>query len=207
MLYQYLKENYAQGEPIFTGDIDIPGMTEENLRYHLKKYTDSGIICRFEPGVYYFPKTDIFGERMVLSPDAVAVHKYILRREKRVGYYSGYTLANRMGLSTQVPFTQEICSNYAPALVRKITIKNRQYILRRPVAEVTEENVSVLQFLDCLRDIEKCAEMDMGKCGKILTEYARKNAITKKRLDKYITNYPTKIYKAIYETEVEYVSS
>lgn len=36
MLYEYLKENYIPGEPIFTGDIDIPGMTEENLRYHLK---------------------------------------------------------------------------------------------------------------------------------------------------------------------------
>ena len=111
MLYEYLKENYIPGEPIFTGDIDIPGMTEENLRYHLKKLTDSGIICRFEPGVYYFPKTDIFGEQMTLSADTVAVHKYIMRRGKRVGYYSGHTLANHMGLSTQVPFTQEINSN------------------------------------------------------------------------------------------------
>ena len=25
------KENYIPGEPIFTGDIDIPGMTEENI--------------------------------------------------------------------------------------------------------------------------------------------------------------------------------
>ena len=133
MLYQYLKENYIPGEPIFTGDIRIPGMTEENLRYHLKKLTDSGIICRFEPGVYYFPKVDIFGKRMSLSPDTVAVHKYILRRGRPVGYYSGYTLANRIGLSTQVPFIQEINSNFAPALVRKMTIKNRQYIIRRPV--------------------------------------------------------------------------
>ena len=50
MLYQYLKENYIPGEPIFTGDIDIPGMTEENLRYHLKKLTDSGSISL--TGVY-----------------------------------------------------------------------------------------------------------------------------------------------------------
>ena len=207
MLYEYLKENYIPGEPIFTGDIDIPGMTEENLRYHLKKLTDSGTICRFEPGVYYFPKTDIFGERMSLSPDTVAVHKYILRRGKRVGYYSGYTLANRMGLSTQVPLTQEISSNFAPALVRKMTIKNRQYIIRRPVVEVTKENAPVLQFLDCLKDIEKCTEMEPEKCGRILTEYARKNAITKKKIDRFIANYPIKIYKAIYETEVEYVSS
>ena len=38
------KENYIPGESIFTGDIDIPGMTEETLRYHLKKLTDSGSI-------------------------------------------------------------------------------------------------------------------------------------------------------------------
>ena len=111
-------------------------------------------------GSILFPKTDIFGERMSLSPDTVAVHKYIMRRGKRVGYYSGYTLANRMGLSTQVPFTQEISSNFSPALVRKITIKNRQYLIRRPVVEVTEENAPVLQFLDCLKDIEKCTELE-----------------------------------------------
>ena len=40
------------------------GLSEENLRYHLKRLTDDGILCRFEAGIYYFPKTDIFGERM-----------------------------------------------------------------------------------------------------------------------------------------------
>ena len=80
MLYEYLIKNYIPGEPIFTGDIQISGMTEENLRYHLKKYADSGTICRFEPGVYYFPKTGILGEKLSLSADTVAVHKYIMRR-------------------------------------------------------------------------------------------------------------------------------
>ncbi len=207
MLYEYLKENYEPGEPIFSGDIEIRGLSEENLRYHLKKLTDDGIISRFEAGVYYFPKMDILGERMNLSAETVATHKYIKRRGKRVGYYSGYTLANRMGLSTQVPFTVEITSNYAPAQVRELTIKNRKYIVRRPIVEVTEDNVTVLQFLDCLKDIEKCAEEEMDVCGRILSEYARHNAITKKRIDEFIANYPVKIYKAIYETGVEYVSA
>lgn len=207
MLYEYLKENYEPGEPIFSGDIEIPGLSEENLRYHLKKLTDDGIISRFEAGVYYFPKMDILGERMDLSAETVAIHKYIQRRGKRVGYYSGYTLANRMGLSTQVPFTIEITSNYAPAQVRELTIKNRKYIIRRPVAEVTEENVAVLQFLDCLKDIEKCAEEEMDVCGKILSKYAKQNNITKQKIDEFIEEYPVKIYKAIYETGVEYVSA
>ncbi|MGN0142678.1 MAG: DUF6088 family protein [Roseburia sp.] len=207
MLYEYLKEKYIPGEPIFTGDIDIPGLSEVNLRYYLKKLTDDGMICRFESGIYYFPKTDIFGEKMNLSADTVAIHKYIRRRGKRIGYYSGYTLANRMGLSTQVPFTEEITSNFAPAPVRELTIKNRKYIVRRPVVEVTEENVKVLEFLDCLKDIEKCAEEELEICGRILSNFAKENDITKKKIDKIIMNYPVKIYKAIYETGVEYVSA
>ena len=78
MLYEYLKENYIPGEPIFTGDIDIPGMTEENLRYHLKKLADSGTICRFEPEVYYFLKTDIFGEKLTRSAKPLVVHNLSL---------------------------------------------------------------------------------------------------------------------------------
>ena len=207
MVYEYLKENYKLGEPIFTGDITIPRLSEENLRYHLKKLTDDGILCRFEAGIYYFPKTDIFGEKMVLTADTVAIHKYVRRRGRRVGYYSGYTLANRMGLSTQVPLIEEITSNFAPASVRELTIKNRKYILRRPVVEVTDENVAVLQFLDCLKDLEKCAEEEPKVCGRILTGYAREHALTKTIVDKFLANYPQKIYKAIYETEVKYVSA
>lgn len=207
MLCEYLKENYSAGEPIFTSDIGIPGMTEENIRYHLKKLTDEGTICRFEPGIYYFPKSSMLGDRMSLSTDTVAFHKYILRRGKRVGYYSGYTLANRMGLSTQVPFIEEITSNFAPAPIREVMIKNRKYILRRPLTEITEENIDVLQFLDCLKDIDKCAEEELDICGVILTRYAREHGITRDEIDRFITKYPVKIYKAIYETGVKYVSA
>lgn len=207
MLFKYLKENYIPGEPIFSGDIDIPEMTDENIRYHLKKLTDDGILCRFEAGVYYFPKKDILGDNIKLSAETVVLHKYIKRKGKRIGYYSGYTLANHMGLSTQVPFVEEITSNYAPAVVREITVKNRRYIIRRPVVDVTEENVFTLQMLDCLKDIEKCAEEDLTICGKILTDYATQNAITKNKIDELINNYPMKIYKAIYDTGVKYVSA
>lgn len=207
MLFDYLVDNYEKGEPIFLSDINIEGMTEENIRYHLKKLTDDGVICRFESGVYYLPKTNIFGEKSILSAETVAMHKYVTRRGKRVGFYSGYTLANRLGLSTQVPFKEEITSNYAPAQVREISIRNRKYVIRRPAIEVTEENAYVLQLLDCLKDIDKSAEEDMKVCGKILTQYAKEHMITKEQVDQLLEYYPLKIYKAIYETGVEYVSA
>ena len=46
MLLDYLVKNYEKGEPIFLADISIEGMSEENIRYHLKKLTDAGVICR-----------------------------------------------------------------------------------------------------------------------------------------------------------------
>lgn len=207
MLLDYLISNYEKGEPIFLTDIVIEGMSEENIRYHLKKLTDDGEICRFEAGVYYIPKTDIFGGKAAISADTVALHKYVSRRGKRVGFYSGYTLANRLGISTQVPFKEEITSNYAPAQVREVTIQNRKYVIRRPAVEVTEENAYVLQLLDCLKDIDKSAEEDMDTCGRILTEYATEHKITKELVDRFLEYYPMKIYKAIYETGVKYVSA
>ena len=207
VIYEYLSNNYTEGEPIFLTDISIEGMSEENIRYHLKKLTDEGKISRYESGVYYLPQINIFGEKTVLSADTVALHKYVCRRGKRVGYYAGYTLANQMGLSTQVPFKQEIVSNYAPAQVREISIKDKKYIVRRSAIEVTDENAYVLQLLDCLKNIDKAAEEDMQVCGTILTKYAMLHQITKKQVDTFLEYYPTKIYKAIYETGVEYVSS
>ena len=154
-----------------------------------------------------FQKTNIFGEKIKLSPDTVVLYKYILKDGKRIGYYSGHTLANRLGLSTQVPFTQEIVSNNAPAPYREIKIGNRQFILRRPSTEITDKNVYTLQFLDCLKDIDKCAEESMLYCGEVLTNFAIKHQITKEMIDEVIEQYPIKIYKSIYETEVKYVSA
>ena len=207
MLLEYLKKTYDIGEPIFASDISIPQMSEENLRYHLKKLTDDGVLCRFEAGIYYFPKINMFGEEAALSAETVAMHKYVKRQGKRVGFFSGYTLANRLGLSTQVPYREEIISNYAPAIVREVTIKNKKYIIRRPIVEINDNNVALLQFLECLKDLDKCAEEDFDVCGKILTKFAKDHHITKTQIDQLIEKYPLKVYKAIYDTGVEYVSA
>lgn len=175
MFMDYIVQNYKDGEPIFLTDISIEGMSEENIRYHLKRLTDIGKIYRFEAGVYYLPKTNILGEKTTISAETVAINKYIVRRGKQVGFYSGYTFANRIGLSTQVP--------------------------------MVEENVYTLQFLDCLKDIDKSAEVDMNECGRILTQFAQSHSITKAQVDMLIGHYPMKIYKAIYETGVKYVSA
>ena len=59
-LYQYLTENYKENEPFFLSDIQIDGMTGNNIRQQLKKLTDAEKVKRFDKGIYYLPKKSIF---------------------------------------------------------------------------------------------------------------------------------------------------
>ena len=203
MLYGYLIENFKPYEPIFTADIDID-MVGNSLRPKLKELCDSGKLCRYEAGVYYLPGKMKLKGLTPISASVVARSKYINRRGKVQGYYSGYTFANQIGLSLQVPYVQEIVTNEASAKVREIDIKGQKFIIRKPKAEVTEENVYTLQFLDFLSDIDKYLDGSSENILDKLEKLIKDEKITKELIDTYISLYPTKVYKNLYETGVVY---
>ena len=120
--YEFLKSNYKPNCPIFAKEICFQEMSPSNIRYHLAQLEEKGYIEKAEPGIYYFPETDITGAKVRLSSDDIAYGKYIRQTGKCTGFYSGYTFANHIGLTTQVPYVKEICSNAAPAPVREVTI-------------------------------------------------------------------------------------
>lgn len=203
MLYGYLIKNYKPYEPIFTADIDID-MVGNSLRPKLKELCDSGKLCRYEAGVYYLPGKMKLKGLTPISASAVARSRYVNRRGKVRGYYSGYTFANQIGLSLQVPYVQEIVTNEASAKVREIDIKGQKFIIRKPKAEVTEENVYTLQFLDFLSDIDKYLDGSSENILDKLEKLIRDEKITKELIDTYISLYPMKVYKNLYETGVVY---
>lgn len=203
MLYGYLIENFKPYEPIFTADIDID-MVGNSLRPKLKELCDSGKLCRYEAGVYYLPGKMKLKGLTPISASVVARSRYVNRRGKVRGYYSGYTFANQIGLSLQVPYVQEIVTNEASAKVREIDIKGQKFIIRKPKAEVTEENVYTLQFLDFLSDIDKYLDGSSENILDKLEKLIKDEKITKELIDTYISLYPTKVYKNLYETGVVY---
>jgi len=203
MLYGYLIDNFKPYEPIFTADIEID-MVGNSLRPKLKELCDSGKLCRYEAGVYYLPGKMKLKGLTPISASAVARSRYVNRRGKVRGYYSGYTFANQIGLSLQVPYVQEIVTNEASAKVREIDIKGQKFIIRKPKAEVTEENVYTLQFLDLLSDIDKYLDGSSENILDKLEKLIKDEKITKELIDTYISLYPTKVYKNLYETGVVY---
>ena len=203
MLYEYLIENFKPYEPIFTADIDI-GMVGNSLRPKLKELCDSGKLCRYDAGVYYLPGEMKFKGLTPISANTVARCRYVNRRGRVQGYYSGYTFANQIGLLLQVPYVQEIVTNEASAKVREVDIKGQKFIIRKPKAKITEENIYVMQFLDFLSDIDKYVDESATNISDKLKKIIKDEKITKELVDTYIGLYPTKVYKNLYETGVVY---
>ena len=205
MLYDFLLQNYSMGEPIFISDIRINGMSEVNIRQQFKVLTDSGKLIRYENGIYYIPKESRLNGANGPAADTVAYYKYISRGNSVEGYYSGYTFANQLGLSTQVPRKVEIVSNNIAAKRREISIGKRSYIVRRAGIPVTEENYRALQFLDLLKNLDDYTESDRKRTAERLAEYVRRCGLKRADIDAYISDYPDSTYRHFYEMGLEYV--
>ncbi len=198
MLLEYLQKNYITNEPIFLADIDLP-VTDTNLRQMFKVLCDSGKIERYDTGVYYIKGQSRLKGGVAISPRDVAKCKYIAGKNSIYGYYSGYSFANELGLTTQVPVTIEIVTNKASSKFRETSIRNQRIILRKPRTEVTVENSNILQLLDLLKDFEQYVDDDITYAGERIAEYIRRIGIKRADIDKYISLFPDKVYKYIYE--------
>lgn len=197
MLYEYLIKSYQPNEPIFLCDIDLP-VSNGNLRKMMKDLCDVGKIKRFDIGIYYLPKQSRLKGGVPLSVDTVAKYKYVCRNGNIEGYYSGYTFANMLGVTTQVPYTIEIVSNNASSKVREIDLQGRRIILCKSRVPITNENYQILQFLDFLKDASVYSDENDIFENRI-RKYIVDENIKKDDVDLYIKHYPDKIYRYIYE--------
>ncbi|MDD3415903.1 MAG: DUF6088 family protein [Lachnospiraceae bacterium] len=202
---EYIVEHYKKGEPIFISDIVIPDISQDNLKQQLKHLVDEKILIRYEKGIYYLPRESRLKSGFRLSADTVARYKYISRRGRTMGYYSGFTFANQIGISMQVPVKVEIVSNESAPIVRDITLGNRVFTVRKPRIEVTEDNQKVLQLLELLKDIEEYSDESADDVREQIVRYITAEKIARKEVDKYIQKYPMKIYKYVYEMRLENV--
>ena len=203
-LYEYLIENYNENEPIFVSEIQIEDMTDVNLRQQIKKLADNGKIKRFDTGIYFIPKKSVFRSGSQLSPYKVIEQKYIRSKRERYGYISGIMLANQMGLTTQVPMAYEVVTNKATKDYRETMLAKTRVIIRKPRVEVTEDNYKTLQFLDLMKDIDYYSEIEGEQLQKRLLRYMQEINLRFSMLELYLSYYPERIYKNMYEAGLLY---
>jgi hypothetical protein len=130
----------------------------------LNRLVAAGKIAKLSKGKYYKPETTPFGN---LQPDQTQVVKDLLEENgKTVGYLTGYSIYNSLGLTTQISNTIQIGKNEVrPAFKRgQYTIS---FIKQNNI--ITKENIPLLQILDAIRYIKKIPDTTISKsCERLL---------------------------------------
>ena len=197
MIYDYIINNYKNGEPILISE--LPTSSKDYLRQEMKKLVDEGKLERLYNGVYFLPYLTILGTKGRMSIDKYIDKKYLCINGKTSGYITGLQLANKYGFTTQNPSCYEICSNDATTKQRKMNVDGSTIIVYKPVVNITENNKSALQFLDLMSVIDKYSELYGLELVTKLKKYAESVKVDFNTVKEYIKLYPDKVYKNIYE--------
>src|SRR5690554_6132322 len=171
----------------------------DNLRIDKEKYTSAakvlermqktGFIKKVSKGIFYKPKQIVFGE---LMPDYnEQLRPYLFENGKRIAYETGFSLYNRMGLTTQMAFRIKIASRSKRISINRGAL---QADAVKSYAEVTEANYELLGFLDAIKDIKRIPDCPVNRAVKILSSEINKlNEKQIAELVKYALLYPPRV--------------
>lgn len=193
MVFDYIIENYKNGEPIFLSE--LPAGSKDYLRQEMKQLVDNGRLERLYNGVYYLSYQTILGTKGRVSMDRYIEKKYL----NGGGYVTGLQLANKYGFTTQNPSCYEVCSNEATTKQRKQVVDGNTIIVYKPVTDITEKNKSVLQFLDLMSMLDKYSEISGKELAIRLKKYVKTVKVDFSVVKELLSLYPDKVYRNIYE--------
>lgn len=159
---------------------------KEAIIKSLNRMVVSGKISKLSKGKYYKPEDTPFGK---LQPNQIQIVKDLLEDNgKLIGYLTGYSIYNQLGLSTQVSNTIQIGRNNI-----RPNFKRERYAISfvNQKNTITKENIPLLQVLDAIRYIRKIPDATIEfSCKRflvILKTFAEKDIIL---LVKLALKYP-----------------
>lgn len=205
MLYEYIQKNYKEAEPIFFSDLERADITKPALNRQLKRLCEKGLLRKYDLGVYYIPKMTLLHSVVGPNADMVARYRFISKGDNIDGFYGGNTFANQIGITTQVPRVVEIVTNNTNSSDREVRIGNRRFYVRKPVVQVTKENVYVLQMLELLKNLDAYLDYSYADAKEKFAEYIEIHGIKRSDVDCYIRKYPMSTFKYYYELELDHV--
>lgn len=172
---------------VFTyADIAPEVSKKEAVIKALNRMVASGKIAKLSKGKYYKPESTPFGK---LQPDQAQVVKDLLEDDgKIIGYLTGYSIYNQLGLTTQVSNTIQIGKNQV-----RPGFKRERYTISfiRQKNTITKENIPLLQILDAIRYIKKIPDATIeSSCKRFLSILNDLTDKEKKSLLRLALKYP-----------------
>jgi hypothetical protein len=123
---------------------------KETIIKALNRMAASGKIVKLTRGKFYKPEITAYGD---LQPKLHQIVKDLLEdNRKTIGYLTGYSVFNQLGLTTQVSNIIQIGKNEI-----RPSFKRERYTISfiRQKNTIMKENIPLLQILDAIRYIKK----------------------------------------------------
>lgn len=176
LLIQYI-DRQKPDQPILTDQITqyVAGETgldkaevKKAVNVNMARLEKSERILRIEKGVYCKKTKTAFG-CYTLSKEALFCRQLLYDGDEVIGYETGLSALNRLGLTSQMPKKKCIATN----LYTKRVPAGVQVEIRKPSANINRANYCYLQILDAIRDLEH-APVDAAKPEDLLRETVKK---------------------------------
>ena len=123
----------------------------------LNRMVAAGKLSKLSKGKYYKSEKTVFGD---LQPNQREIVKDLLEVDRKiVGYLTGFSIYNQLGLTTQVSNTIEIGKNEI-----RPNFKRGKYNISflRQKNTITKDIVPLLQILDAIRNIKKIPDTSIS---------------------------------------------
>lgn len=187
MINAIIKEldKYPNNKPIYADEL-FKLVTAEKLmkreifNVYLARLAQRGMIARHEKGVYFKPVRTVFGNTK-LNRLTLFQEKFLKTKNGIVGFITGPTFLNRIGLTTQESRLFYIATNQVE---NAYTDQKANVFITKAPMDVDDTNYKYYQLLFALRDIEKY-HFDIDQPYKILSEYIEENKLDYRLLLKY----------------------
>jgi len=181
-------QNWPVAEPVTTEAVadDIAGvfgMNIENAKkltnVNMKRLADKNKLVRIKKGIYSKVKETPFG-RLIPSPDEILTGFFLRDGNNAIGYITGPTLLNAIGLCSWIPKERHIATNHH----RHQLPVGTNICVHKPIATVNNENVRYFQAIEMFTAMEQYP-IDTENPDIILRGLLQKNNIDTERLILY----------------------
>lgn len=166
-------------------DIMNDVLNKETVIKALNRLSKNGKIGKLTKGKFYKPEVTDFG---TLLPNQYQIVKdLIIENGKFKGYLTGYSIYNKLGLTTQISNTIQIGSNkIRPSFKRE----NYTIIFVKQNNIINNKNIPLLQILDVIRFIKKIPDTTIElSCKRLLLLLNELNELDKSNLVRLAIKY------------------
>lgn len=182
-------ERIPESQPFGYADLGIEAADFYSAAKALERLQKNGTIKKVSKGLFYIPRKTIFGD---LGPDSNEIlERYLFEDGKRVAYETGYSLYNRLGLTTQMAFKIKVATREKTI---KINLGSLQVSSVKSYVDITEENYQLLGFLDALKDIKRIPDCSVIKAVRRMSFLIKDlSPEEKNEIIQYALSYPARV--------------